>query len=112
VRRSKALIAAVAAATVPDESGAAVDMSDLIGSADDDTVDVDVDDSEVDDSEVDDSDAEGVSQADPAAVETAQDTAETADVPAADGTGATEAEAPASEGAATPESGRAAAPTA
>ena len=35
VRRSKALIAAVAAATVTDESGAAVDMSDLIGSADD-----------------------------------------------------------------------------
>ena len=35
VRRSKALIAAVAAATVTDESGAAVDLSDLIGSADD-----------------------------------------------------------------------------
>ena len=35
VRRSKALIAAVAAATVTDESGAAVDMADLIGAADD-----------------------------------------------------------------------------
>jgi trigger factor len=34
VRRSKALIAAVAAATVTDESGAPVDLSDLIGSAD------------------------------------------------------------------------------
>ena len=54
VRRSKALIAAVAAATVTDESGAAVDMSDLIGAADD-------------------SDApEGASEADPAAVESAQ----------------------------------------
>jgi trigger factor len=35
VRRSKALIAAVAAATVTDESGAAVDLSDLIGDAGD-----------------------------------------------------------------------------
>jgi trigger factor len=115
VRRSKALIAAVAAATVTDESGAAVDMSDLIGSADDDTVDVGVDDVDADDVEAADSDAEGVSQADPAAVETAQEAADaddTDDLPAADGTGATQAEAPASEGTAVPESGRAAAPTA
>ena len=35
VRRSKALIAAVAAATVTDESGAPVDLSDLIGSVGD-----------------------------------------------------------------------------
>jgi trigger factor len=36
VRRSKALIAAVGAATVTDESGAPVDLSDLLGPADDD----------------------------------------------------------------------------
>ena len=116
VRRSKALIAAVAAATVTDESGTAVDMSDLIGSADDESFD-----DSADDFEADDSDAEGASEADPAAVETAQEAAdtdetdetdETDDLPAPDGTGATEAEAPANEGTAAPESGRAAAPTA
>ena len=103
VRRSKALIAAVAAATVTDESGAAVDLSDLIGSADTESFDASADDVEADDSD---------------AVETAQEAAdtddadETDDLPAADGTGATEAEAPADEGIAAPESGRAAAPTA
>src|SRR6185437_10266947 len=71
VRRSKALIAAVAAATVTDESGAAVDMSDLIGSADDESFD-----DSADDFEADDSDAEGASEADPAAVETAQEAAD------------------------------------
>jgi trigger factor len=113
VRRSKALIAAVAAATVTDESGAAVDMSDLIGSAGDESFD-----DLADDVEADDSDAEGASEADPAAVETAQEAADTddadesEDLPAADGTGATAADAPANEGTAAPESGRAAAPTA
>ncbi|HEX2550644.1 MAG TPA: trigger factor, partial [Nocardioidaceae bacterium] len=113
VRRSKALIAAVAAATVTDESGAAVDMSDLIGSAGDESFD-----DLADDVEADDSDAEGASEADPAAVETAEEAADTADgtatddVPASDGTGATQAEAPAHEGTVAPEGGRTAASTA
>ena len=97
VRRSKALIAAVAAATVTDESGGPVDLSDLIGSADE-------SDEQVDAEQV---DVEGASEADPAAVETAEESADADeaadDVAGTDGAGATEAEAPVQ-----PEGGRAA----
>jgi trigger factor len=100
VRRSKALIAAVAAATVTDESGGPVDLSDLIGSADE----SDESDEQADAEQV---DVEGASEADPAAVETAEESAdadEAADDAAdTDGAGATEAEAPVQ-----PEGGRAA----
>ena len=83
VRRSKALIAAVAAATVTDESGAPVDLSDLIGSVGDAADDVDEPGS--DDTPV---DTEGASEADPDAVETAEepvDSREPTDAPATDG---------------------------
>jgi trigger factor len=108
VRRSKALIAAVAAATVTDESGAPVDLSDLIGSVGD---AADEDDAPAD--------TEGASEADPAAVETAEESADPAETPVAPATdepGATEVEAPAHDSveqpAVQPEGGRAAAPTA
>jgi trigger factor len=102
VRRSKALIAAVAAATVTDESGGPVDLSDLIGSADESDEQADAE--QVDAEQA---DTEGASEADPAAVETAEESAdadEAADDAAdTDGAGATEAEAPVQ-----PEGGRAA----
>ena len=47
VRRSKALIAAVRAATVTDASGSPVDMSELLGEDDDDTEVAEVPDDEV-----------------------------------------------------------------
>jgi trigger factor len=114
VRRSKALIAAVAAATVTDESGGPVDLSDLIGSA------AGGDEAGSDDtegaSEAGSDDTEGASEADPDAVETAEEPADApADVPVTDEPGATETEAPAHdsmEPAVQPEGGRAAAPTA
>ena len=110
VRRSKALIAAVAAATVTDESGASVDLSDLIGSADE-GADEPADEPETDDTE-------GASEADPDAVETAEeplDSPAAPDTPDSDEPGATEVEAPAHhsvEPAVQPEGGRAATPTA
>jgi len=111
VRRSKALIAAVAAATVTDESGASVDLSDLIGSADE-GADEPADEPETDDTE-------GASEADPDAVETAEEPLDTPgtdeDTPGTDEPGATEVEAPAHdsvEPAVQPEGGRAATPTA
>ncbi|MDT0351586.1 trigger factor [Pseudonocardia charpentierae] len=104
VRRSKALIAAVAAATVTDESGGPVDLSDLIGSADESD---ESDESDAEQADAEQVDTEGASEADAAAVETAEESADadqTADDAAGtDGAGATEAEAPVQ-----PEGGRAA----
>jgi len=109
VRRSKALIAAVAAATVTDESGASVDLSDLIGSTDE----AGADEAEADENG---DDADGASEADPDAVETTDEPVEPVDVPAADEPGATEADAPVADSfehsEVQPEGGRTAAPTA
>jgi len=109
VRRSKALIAAVAAATVTDESGEPVDLSDLIGGADEAGAD--------EAGEPDETGTEGASEADPDAVETADEPVEPVDVPVADEPGATEADAPVADSLeqpeVQPEGGRAAAaPTA
>jgi trigger factor len=107
VRRSKALIAAVAAATVTDESGAPVDLSDLIGSAAGDEPEVDGETAGTD----------GASAADPEAVETAEvpvDALAAPVTPGSDEPGATEVEAPAHEStepAVQPEGGRAASRT-
>ena len=114
VRRSKALIAAVAAATVTDESGAPVDLSDLIGSAGDAADEAESDEPGSDDTPA---DTEGASEADPDAVETAEEPVDSpaTDTPATDEPGATEVEAPAHdsvEPAVQPEGGRTAAPTA
>ena len=113
VRRSKALIAAVAAATVTDESGAPVDLSDLVGSVGDAADEAESDEPGSDDTPA---DTEGASEADPDAVETAEEPVDSpaTDAPATDEPGATEVEAPAHdsvEPAVQPEGGRAAAPT-
>jgi trigger factor len=111
VRRSKALIAAVGAATVTDESGAPIDLSELLGTtadaetefADDESADDEsADDESADDEFADDEfvdDEAGASAADEDAVRSAETQAsEGADpaveVPAGEA-GATEAEAPA-----------------